>query len=803
MEQAVQISFSPLENRLRSAFFLAASAVVLFCIVLVAITFGRPYMGTDLVLIDGTWRATGIDRNGLTGLILIQEGDIPLAINGQPAELFLEKFQDEGYVYGAMLKQLTMVNKDGEMLYADVNEHFPYRSSIFLQSCMLVVSLAFWIMGFFVFYKRPRNRAAFLFCICSLLIGFTLSCTLAGETGFDIGAPLSVVGTIIGPWVLLHFFIALPEARGWRDSRWVYLIYLPPLITLILFPLIGYSDGQALQGFKTFRLLELGAGFLLSLAVAVYNMIRVRSLQHRQQMQIVMTGLVAALIPFLALYLLPQITHNHNIIPPGFSTLFLVIIPVSLGYALVTHRLMDIDLVIRRGVVYALISLVMAAVLSAAIFSATSLRDSFDIVGEVMISVILGIVATALFGPAKKGIESLVDKLLYKDRYDYAQTVHTFSKEVSSKKDFNDIARLLVGTVATKLNLAGTMLLLRSQAGFYEVVTAQGVYSSTDKQMQVQIMIGKNPKLVEIPTFPSDDNRDPAFLIPMEALNRQFGILCVSEKANRQSFSKNDILLLQGLASVGAVGLYNTLLSHDVSLRDTFVSIASHELRTPLTSILGYAELLLKKDLNSDTRDLWLRKIISHGNRISDMVDDLLNVSRIQSGKMVLKMEPYDLPEILDERINVIKEDTSKHRFVQEIIADLPRGLVDRDKYGQVIGNLLSNAVKFSPQGGSIILKASYDAVRDRVIVSVTDEGIGIDAQDRDLLFTTFHRIKRPETTRIRGSGLGLYIVKEWTLAMGGEVWLESELNKGSTFFVAVQAVHENGAGQLKTLSPG
>ena len=112
--------------------------------------------------------------------------------------------------------------------------------------------------------------------------------------------------------------------------------------------------------------------------------------------------------------------------------------------------------------------------------------------------------------------------------------------------------------------------------------------------------------------------------------------------------------------------------------------------------------------------------------------------------------------------------------------------LVDRDKFGQVMGNLLSNAVKYSPGGGRITLSAHNDLQQRRIVVSVADEGIGIGSADKDSLFTTFHRIQRPETQGIRGSGLGLYIAKQWTEAMGGEIWLESELNKGSTFFVAI-----------------
>ncbi|GAI83589.1 unnamed protein product, partial [marine sediment metagenome] len=140
------------------------------------------------------------------------------------------------------------------------------------------------------------------------------------------------------------------------------------------------------------------------------------------------------------------------------------------------------------------------------------------------------------------------------------------------------------------------------------------------------------------------------------------------------------------------------------------------------------------------------------------MVDDLLNVTRIQSGKVSLKLEGVKLTDVFREQLTMIRESTDKHEFVINIEPDLPNVLVDRDKFGQVLGNLLINAVKYSPNGGCVTLSAHDDPQRHRIVVSVADEGIGISPEDKESLFTTFHRIQRPETRGIRGSGLGLYI---------------------------------------------
>ena len=115
---------------------------------------------------------------------------------------------------------------------------------------------------------------------------------------------------------------------------------------------------------------------------------------------------------------------------------------------------------------------------------------------------------------------------------------------------------------------------------------------------------------------------------------------------------------------------------------------------------------------------------------------------------------------------------------------DVPNVVADRDKLTQVLINLLSNAIKYSSGGGSVTISARQE--RERVVLSVADQGIGIAPEDQQKLFTTFHRIHRPETQGVRGTGLGLYIVKALVEAMQGEIWLESTLNKGSTFFFSL-----------------
>jgi signal transduction histidine kinase len=428
----------------------------------------------------------------------------------------------------------------------------------------------------------------------------------------------------------------------------------------------------------------------------------------------------------------------------------------------------------------------MGIIITAAILTIITFQKFLGRPQQIIIGLLLGGAATILFGPVRNAVEFVVDKYFYKDRYDYRQIIKSLNILLNSAKDFSDVSRLIVGATVQVLNLAGGCLYVKNNDGLFEVSAAQGIFVNRDNQEKLSKLISERSSKIEFPNVAPSQDLEISYIIPLAADGKEIGMLCLSPKNSRQNFSSDDLFLLEGITSITAISLRSAILVHEVSVRDTFVSIASHELRNPLTSILGYTELLISKDPPEATRKEWLKHIRENSQKLTDIVDDLLNVTRIQSGKVIMKLEKVNLSEILKERVVNTQEGTGKHNFAIEIETALPTVLIDRDKFGAVIGNLLSNAVKYSPNGGNISIAVRNERQSNRVVISITDQGIGIGPEDRELLFTTFHRIQRPETRGIKGSGLGLYIAKEWTKAMGGEIWLKSELNKGSTFFVAV-----------------
>ncbi|MEI6777128.1 MAG: ATP-binding protein [Chloroflexales bacterium] len=235
-------------------------------------------------------------------------------------------------------------------------------------------------------------------------------------------------------------------------------------------------------------------------------------------------------------------------------------------------------------------------------------------------------------------------------------------------------------------------------------------------------------------------------------------------------------------------------------LKGEFVSIVSHELRTPLTSILGYTELLLNRDFPPDERQQFVTTVYTEANRLSRLVEDLLEVSRIEAGKVKLNRWVISLTNVLYELTTQLNTQLMNHRLLIDVTSEIPPIYADRDKVKQIIFNLLTNAIKYSPSGGEIQLSI-HEARPDElpaghtagrwVLVSVRDQGIGIAEDDLPRIWERFYRVDNTNTRRIGGTGLGLSITRGLVELHGGQIAVESELGRGSRFFFTLPVSNE------------
>lgn len=237
---------------------------------------------------------------------------------------------------------------------------------------------------------------------------------------------------------------------------------------------------------------------------------------------------------------------------------------------------------------------------------------------------------------------------------------------------------------------------------------------------------------------------------------------------------------------LGVVAIFNdiTEIRGIERMKTAFVSTVSHELRTPLTSIKGFISTLLADTegyYDQITQREFYTIIDTECDRLTRLISDLLNVSRIEAGRALdLNPKRVTLPPLVEKVVSVQRSYTHKHTLVTDVATELPTIVADEDKVDQILTNLTNNAIKYSPNGGQITVKMTYE--NDEILCSISDEGLGIPKDHLPKIFDRFHRVDNRDTREVGGTGIGLYLVKHLVEAHGGRIWVESEVGKGSSF---------------------
>jgi signal transduction histidine kinase len=310
-------------------------------------------------------------------------------------------------------------------------------------------------------------------------------------------------------------------------------------------------------------------------------------------------------------------------------------------------------------------------------------------------------------------------------------------------------------------------------------------------------------------------------LVPIQRQGVLQGLLAIYTPGVRHIFQPDEVSLLEGLAGQAAVALHNAQLYTDLAqaleqqkeldrLKDDFIVTASHEFRTPLSAIHGYASLLQRHSarLTMDQARRFSTEITRAAQQLVGMVTTLMDASRLDSRKLLISHQPVELRPLAESALALVQPDIQ-----QPITMEIPQNLwvhADADRLRQVMTNLLTNAGKYSPPSSPIDFVARVeqdftlpeDALPSKpepgaskpepaphLIVSVVDRGEGITPEDQKKLFQKFVRLTRSLTTPVRGTGLGLYICRQYLTAMNGGIWVESEPGAGSTFHFALPLV--------------
>ncbi len=286
-------------------------------------------------------------------------------------------------------------------------------------------------------------------------------------------------------------------------------------------------------------------------------------------------------------------------------------------------------------------------------------------------------------------------------------------------------------------------------------------------------------------------------IIPLVMANQGIGILGVTCHTDR-CFTDSEVELLSAIGREISIAIRNAQLYEEASsaralreletMRADLLANVSHGLRTPLAAIKGFASTILQPDVTFDRQSLhdFLRTIDEEADRLNHLIEEILTMSRLESGVVEMKRRRWHIREVIQAVENQLNNIARNHRLQTDIAGFLPQVSVDRERIGEVLVNLVENAVKFSPEGTSI--EVSTRVVGQDIVISVSDEGPGIPPEFQSKVFDRFFRAQTSEAGTKPGAGLGLSICKSIVEAHGGSIWVENRLSGGAVLGFSLPA---------------
>ena len=679
--------------------------------------------------------------------------------------------------------------------------------------------------------KKLVNRALVAF----LLSGFLwLLSNLLANLSTTAGASLfftrsALVGAALIPLAFLSFAVLYTGRRRYTPGYFA-LIAILPLITILFTPTdwnisSAQAHGKNAQAGPIYLLL---IAILLSyFAYGLYALLKFykrATALEKAQLQYIFAGVIITLIPGLITNgILPVIGSSGSsaygpVTVVGFSLLTTV--------AIVRHRLLDIRLVVARALAYALVLGSLAAIFAAALFSLTSVFFSGTSIstGAKVAYIIIALLLAFIYQPLKRIFDRWTNRIFYQDAYDPQLMLDELNSVLVANIELQKLLQKSAATIASNIKAEYCLIGIKETDDF--PARAFGTVKPEFAQERMDAIRPLTPYFTKHKVIITDDLDDKheklrsilqqnsiAILARLLTHSGGIGYIVLGYKKSGNPYSKQDIRILDIIADELVIAVQNSLRFEEIqhfnitlqqkveeatrqlrhanhrlreldATKDEFISMASHQLRTPLTTIKGYLSMVLEGDVgpvNKNEKQM-IQQAFDSAERMVYLIADLLNVSRLQSGKFVIENKPTDLAKMVEGEVAQLKETAEHHnlKLIYKKPSKFPLLNLDETKIRQVIMNFLDNAIYYTPAGGSI--EVALEATDEAVSYTVTDTGLGVPKAEQHHLFSKFYRAGNARKMRPDGTGLGLFMAKKVIVAQGGAIIFKSTEGKGSTF---------------------
>jgi two-component system NtrC family sensor kinase len=690
-------------------------------------------------------------------------------------------------------------------------------------SCAVLGTLSLGV-GIFVYLRNRSSTVNKIWMLLNLCVSlwswplFARDLVAEKTTGLFL-VRLCYVGAIFIPPLFFHFVSALLKLER---KRLIAASYLLSIIFLIFdFTPLFIKDVGPILSFRHYGVPGTVYPFyaISFISITIYShYLLIRHFkksqgQTRNQIRYLLFSTIFGFLGGISTFL-PN--FNIEVFPFGFYLISGYVVIIS--YAIAKHRLMDINIVLKKGTTYVLLLLLLfvpSFLLILIIQKIFFFKISY--LFTVIVVALLFLVAF-FFYRIKPQTEKMVEQFLFKHRYDYRETLGNFSKALVSILDLQSLSRKILETITQTMGVEkGSLFLWNEEKAGYSIFESKNVNIAVSTphipkddplpqylQKMGEIIIREElAKGANIPSLKDVVNKmsllEAEATIPFISKGQLVGMMNLGYKFTKDIYSHEDIELLNTLANQTAIVIENARLYEDLKRSKSYIRRAdrlaslgtltaglAHEIRNPMVAIKTLTQLLPERLDDEEFRSQFLKIASGEVDRISSLVNELLDFARPSDPKWALE----DINGILDGMILLISTATKKKliTIIKNYASNLPPAQIDREQIKQVILNMLLNAIDATPENGKITVKTrsfTKPGGEPYVQIEFTDTGCGIPGEHIEDIFNPFF------TTKNTGSGLGLSISNQIVQDHKGYIDVESQLEKGSSFFINLP-VHQD-----------
>lgn len=746
----------------------------------------------------------------------LKKGDIVISLDGKRFKTIEEI---EIYLDGKKINDtITLKVMRGIQLLESKLITTNYYSTLYT-IVALIVGLMFLIVGVIVFLKCDIKLTALALHWALVLTAMIILMTwgnysqpnrlfgLASRIGFHIGY-------LYAPVFFLMFVTLFPAKIEYNTKRiFQFLFIVSSLLFIALnYSFLQYTKSEELLQMRVYIVLfDICSLYILLVSLSAIIIFLKRYINssievERKKIRWILLGFILGPLSYFLFWVIPSRIWNNPILPEPIVLLLVSFVPITFGIAIIKYRVLNIDIIFKRGIVY---SVAISILLIVYMGILTLFTNFFNSPSSDISSIISAVFIALIFQPVKTKIRRVVDKKFFHVEYDYRLSVNSFLAEIKDiYKSENLIIRslefineIIPNTKIGFFSFGGKNFELSHNINFDKTpiicknFIEENDLESVSSPMGNREAVESEARIQAIPKTFSDLDVNLIFIIK-SSKKTPHGILVLGSKKSDSKYTIEDIDLLTIISTRLSIMLDRINLQEEVvrehlekerleelnKLKSYFVSSVSHDLKTPLTSIKMFAEILKSaENVPPQKAKEYLDIIEGESNRLTRLIDNVLDYSKIERGIKKYNFRIVEVNEIINEILRLMEYQFKIQKFIIE--TDLcPSELfiyADRDAIIEAIINIVSNSLKFSVESKVITLSTAN--IGNTIIVKVSDKGVGIAEDKIDKIFEPFYKSDKINVELNSGAGLGLSVVKHIMDAHKGRINIKSKFNEGTT----------------------